>query len=80
MGSLGKAAHEAGVAVVTKVVGRGVADKLFVTTTGVGQRCGRPPRRPVPGTWRCSPGLAPPIRSPRHGPNRQHEVEPLAPV
>ncbi|MHC5905746.1 hydrogenase expression/formation protein HypE [Streptomyces sp. S6] len=41
MGSLGKAAREVGVPVVagdTKVVGRGAADKLFVTTTGVGQR------------------------------------------
>ncbi|MEX3100947.1 MULTISPECIES: hydrogenase expression/formation protein HypE [unclassified Streptomyces] len=41
MRSLGKAAREAGVPVVTgdtKVVGRGAADKLFVTTTGVGQR------------------------------------------
>ncbi|WP_075731119.1 hydrogenase expression/formation protein HypE [Streptomyces acidiscabies] len=41
MQSLGKAAREAGVPVVTgdtKVVGRGAADKLFVNTTGVGQR------------------------------------------
>ncbi|MGP4114329.1 hydrogenase expression/formation protein HypE [Streptomyces sp. 4N509B] len=39
--SLGKAANDAGVPVVagdTKVVGRGHADKLFVTTTGVGRR------------------------------------------
>ncbi|MFK0156119.1 hydrogenase expression/formation protein HypE [Streptomyces sp. NPDC090493] len=41
MNSLGKAAREAGVPVVTgdtKVVGRGAADRLFVNTTGVGQR------------------------------------------
>ncbi|UNO43356.1 hydrogenase expression/formation protein HypE [Streptomyces sp. MST-110588] len=39
--SLGKAAAEAGVPVVTgdtKVVGRGAADRLFLTTTGVGRR------------------------------------------
>ncbi|MFE1248459.1 hydrogenase expression/formation protein HypE [Streptomyces sp. NPDC058735] len=39
--SLGKAAREAGVPVVTgdtKVVGRGAADRVFVNTTGVGQR------------------------------------------
>ncbi|MEU5097899.1 hydrogenase expression/formation protein HypE [Streptomyces sp. NPDC020996] len=39
--SLGKAAQDAGVPVVTgdtKVVGRGAADRLFVNTTGVGQR------------------------------------------
>ncbi|MHC3469870.1 hydrogenase expression/formation protein HypE [Streptomyces sp. 7R007] len=39
--SLGKAAKEAGVPVITgdtKVVGRGAADRLFVNTTGVGQR------------------------------------------
>ncbi|MBN0042741.1 hydrogenase expression/formation protein HypE [Streptomyces actuosus] len=39
--SMGKAAREAGVPVVTgdtKVVGRGAADRVFVTTTGVGQR------------------------------------------
>ncbi|WP_329331780.1 hydrogenase expression/formation protein HypE [Streptomyces sp. NBC_00663] len=43
MASLGKAAQEAGVPVVTgdtKVVGRGAADRLFVNTTGVGQRHG----------------------------------------
>ncbi|MFF5497401.1 hydrogenase expression/formation protein HypE [Streptomyces aquilus] len=43
MESLGKAAQEAGVPVVTgdtKVVGRGAADRLFVNTTGVGQRHG----------------------------------------
>ncbi|MEV7982265.1 hydrogenase expression/formation protein HypE [Streptomyces sp. NPDC086519] len=43
MDSLGKAARDAGVPVVTgdtKVVGRGAADKLFVNTTGVGQRHG----------------------------------------
>ncbi|WP_215452781.1 hydrogenase expression/formation protein HypE [Streptomyces sp. ATCC 21386] len=41
--SLGKAARSAGVPVVTgdtKVVGRGAADRLFVNTTGVGQRHG----------------------------------------
>ncbi|CCK32512.1 Hydrogenase expression/formation protein hypE [Streptomyces davaonensis JCM 4913] len=41
MESLGKAAQEAGVPVVTgdtKVVGRGAADRLFVNTTGIGQR------------------------------------------
>ncbi|MFJ9898299.1 hydrogenase expression/formation protein HypE [Streptomyces sp. NPDC091280] len=41
--SLGKAAREVGVPVVTgdtKVVGRGAADRLFVNTTGVGQRHG----------------------------------------
>ncbi|RLU89206.1 hydrogenase expression/formation protein HypE [Streptomyces griseocarneus] len=39
--SLGKAAQEVGVPVVTgdtKVVGRGAADKAFITTTGVGRR------------------------------------------
>ncbi len=39
--SVGKAATEAGVAVVTgdaKVVGRGAADGIFVTTTGIGRR------------------------------------------
>ncbi|WP_457033757.1 hydrogenase expression/formation protein HypE [Kitasatospora sp. P5_F3] len=39
--SLGRAAREAGVAVVTgdtKVVGRGAADQLFITTTGFGLR------------------------------------------
>ncbi|KOT89939.1 hydrogenase [Streptomyces sp. NRRL F-5755] len=39
--SLGKAAAEAEVPVVTgdtKVVGRGAADRLFITTTGVGRR------------------------------------------
>ncbi|GGZ19506.1 hydrogenase expression/formation protein HypE [Streptomyces poonensis] len=39
--SLGKAARDAGVPVVTgdtKVVGRGAADRIFVNTTGVGQR------------------------------------------
>ncbi|MEV7389755.1 hydrogenase expression/formation protein HypE [Streptomyces sp. NPDC091215] len=43
MDSLGKAAREVGVPVVTgdtKVVGRGAADRLFVNTTGVGQRHG----------------------------------------
>ncbi|MFB8248929.1 hydrogenase expression/formation protein HypE [Streptomyces sp. NPDC055952] len=41
LGSLGKAAREAGVPVVTgdtKVVGRGAVDKIFVNTTGIGQR------------------------------------------
>ncbi|MGW0821660.1 hydrogenase expression/formation protein HypE [Streptomyces sp. NPDC002845] len=41
--SLGKAAQDAGVPVVagdTKVVGRGAADKLFINTTGIGQRYG----------------------------------------
>ncbi|WP_367325322.1 hydrogenase expression/formation protein HypE [Streptomyces sp. HUAS ZL42] len=41
MASLGKAAQDAGVPVITgdtKVVGRGAADRLFVTTTGIGQR------------------------------------------
>ncbi|GAA2280317.1 hydrogenase expression/formation protein HypE [Streptomyces ruber] len=39
--SLGKAARDAGVPVIagdTKVVGRGAADRIFITTTGVGQR------------------------------------------
>ncbi|MFE7607043.1 hydrogenase expression/formation protein HypE [Streptomyces celluloflavus] len=39
--SLGKAAQEAGVPVITgdtKVVGRGAADKIFITTTGIGRR------------------------------------------
>ncbi|KAB1140089.1 hydrogenase expression/formation protein HypE [Streptomyces luteolifulvus] len=43
LGSLGKAAQNAGVPVVTgdtKVVGRGAADKLFVNTTGIGRRHG----------------------------------------
>ncbi|MFJ8827746.1 hydrogenase expression/formation protein HypE [Streptomyces sp. NPDC102467] len=38
--SLGKAAHAAGVPVITgdtKVVGRGAVDKIFVTTTGIGR-------------------------------------------
>ncbi|MGQ4483621.1 hydrogenase expression/formation protein HypE [Streptomyces sp. SAS_276] len=41
MESLGKAAHGVGVPVITgdtKVVGRGAADRLFINTTGVGQR------------------------------------------
>lgn len=41
MESLGKAAQDAGVPVITgdtKVVGRGAADRLFINTTGVGQR------------------------------------------
>ncbi|NGN62459.1 hydrogenase expression/formation protein HypE [Streptomyces sp. A7024] len=41
--SFGKAAREAGVPVITgdtKVVGRGAADKLFITTTGIGHRTG----------------------------------------
>ncbi|WP_030664761.1 hydrogenase expression/formation protein HypE [Streptomyces rimosus] len=45
--SLGKAATEAGVPVVTgdtKVVGRGAADRLFITTTGIGRRI--PPLHP----------------------------------
>lgn len=39
--SLGKAAQDAGVPVITgdtKVVGRGAADKVFITTTGIGRR------------------------------------------
>ncbi|NUO41518.1 MAG: hydrogenase expression/formation protein HypE [Streptomyces sp.] len=43
MESLGKAAQDVGVPVVTgdtKVVGRGAADRLFVNTTGVGRRHG----------------------------------------
>ncbi|MEU1673076.1 hydrogenase expression/formation protein HypE [Streptomyces roseifaciens] len=39
--SLGKAAQEAGVPVITgdtKVVGRGAADQVFITTTGIGRR------------------------------------------
>ncbi|MFD7507934.1 hydrogenase expression/formation protein HypE [Streptomyces sp. NPDC059853] len=41
LASLGAAAHAAGVPVIagdTKVVGRGQADRLFITTTGVGRR------------------------------------------
>ncbi|MCD9877643.1 hydrogenase expression/formation protein HypE [Streptomyces guryensis] len=41
MASLGKAAQDVGVPVITgdtKVVGRGAADRLFINTTGVGQR------------------------------------------
>ncbi|MFC5720913.1 hydrogenase expression/formation protein HypE [Streptomyces gamaensis] len=41
LASLGKAAQEVGVPVITgdtKVVGRGAADKVFITTTGVGRR------------------------------------------
>nr|WSY51035.1 hydrogenase expression/formation protein HypE [Streptomyces sp. NBC_00886] len=41
MESLGKAAQDVGVPVITgdtKVVGRGAADRLFINTTGVGQR------------------------------------------
>ncbi|CAM5342054.1 hydrogenase expression/formation protein HypE [Streptomyces chartreusis] len=43
LASLGKAAQDAGVPVVTgdtKVVGRGAADGLFINTTGIGQRHG----------------------------------------
>ncbi|MET7481694.1 hydrogenase expression/formation protein HypE [Streptomyces sp. NPDC005538] len=43
MASLGKAAQDVGVPVITgdtKVVGRGAADRLFINTTGVGQRHG----------------------------------------
>ncbi|WP_128378852.1 hydrogenase expression/formation protein HypE [Streptomyces cavernae] len=43
LASLGKAAQDAGVPVVTgdtKVVGRGAADRLFINTTGIGQRHG----------------------------------------
>ncbi|MGW6909207.1 hydrogenase expression/formation protein HypE [Streptomyces sp. NPDC054940] len=43
MASLGKAAQDAGAPVVTgdtKVVGRGAADRLFINTTGIGQRHG----------------------------------------
>jgi hydrogenase expression/formation protein HypE len=53
--SVAAAAREAGVAVVTgdtKVVGRGAADGLFVTTTGIGQRpvgVGPSAARAVPG-------------------------------
>ncbi|MFF7527413.1 hydrogenase expression/formation protein HypE [Streptomyces pseudovenezuelae] len=42
--SLGKAAQDVGVPVITgdtKVVGRGAADRLFINTTGIGQRHGR---------------------------------------
>ncbi|MFR0354661.1 hydrogenase expression/formation protein HypE [Streptomyces sediminimaris] len=41
MASLGKAAQDVGVPVITgdtKVVGRGAADRLFINTTGIGQR------------------------------------------
>ncbi|MFI9722671.1 hydrogenase expression/formation protein HypE [Streptomyces sp. NPDC052396] len=41
LGSLGKAAQEVGVPVITgdtKVVGRGAADQVFITTTGIGRR------------------------------------------
>ncbi|MEU6541365.1 hydrogenase expression/formation protein HypE [Streptomyces sp. NPDC047000] len=53
--SLGKAAQDAGVPVITgdtKVVGRGAADRLFVNTTGVGVR---------------HPGLAPSAAAARPG-------------
>ncbi|WP_406419670.1 hydrogenase expression/formation protein HypE [Streptomyces sp. NBC_01614] len=43
MASLGTAAQDAGVPVVTgdtKVVGRGAVDRLFINTTGIGQRHG----------------------------------------
>ncbi|MEY9931810.1 hydrogenase expression/formation protein HypE [Catenulispora sp. GP43] len=53
--SLGRAAHAAGVKVVTgdtKVVGRGAADRLFITTTGLGVRM--PLARPSAG--RVRPG------------------------
>ncbi|MFD1657458.1 hydrogenase expression/formation protein HypE [Streptomyces caeni] len=43
LGSLGKAAQAVRVPVITgdtKVVGRGAADKLFINTTGIGQRHG----------------------------------------
>ncbi|WP_435210425.1 hydrogenase expression/formation protein HypE [Streptomyces sp. bgisy034] len=43
LASLGKAAQDVGVPVVTgdtKVVGRGAADRLFINTTGIGQRHG----------------------------------------
>src|SRR5256885_8305960 len=48
--SLGRAAEAAGVKVVTgdtKVVGRGAADRLFITTTGLGVRM--PLARPSAG-------------------------------
>lgn len=54
LASLGKAAAEAGVPVVagdTKVVGRGHADKLFITTTGVGRR--------IPGLTPSAAGARP---------------------
>ncbi|MFJ2766759.1 hydrogenase expression/formation protein HypE [Streptomyces sp. NPDC087300] len=41
LGSAGKAAHQAGVPIITgdtKVVGRGAADRLFLNTTGIGRR------------------------------------------
>ena len=59
--SVGRSRPAAGVPVVTgdtKVVGRGAADGLFVTTTGIGRGCrapGRRRRRPGPGTWCCCP-------------------------
>ncbi|MEV4351443.1 hydrogenase expression/formation protein HypE [Actinoplanes sp. NPDC049596] len=55
--SVGRAAADAGVPVVTgdtKVVGRGAADRIFVTTAGLG-RC---PPDPLPSAARARPGDA----------------------
>jgi hydrogenase expression/formation protein HypE len=52
--SLGRAAHDAGIKIITgdtKVVGRGAADRLFITTTGIGLRM--PLARPSAGRIRA---------------------------
>ncbi|MEW1928745.1 hydrogenase expression/formation protein HypE [Streptomyces sp. NPDC088360] len=52
--SVGKAAHQVGVPVVTgdtKVVGRGAADRLFLNTTGIGRR--------IPGLTPSAAGARP---------------------
>ncbi|MEV8015855.1 hydrogenase expression/formation protein HypE [Streptomyces sp. NPDC086554] len=54
LASAGKAAHQAGVPVITgdtKVVGRGAADRLFLNTTGIGRR--------IPGLTPSAAGARP---------------------
>ena len=55
--SMGEAARDAGVRIVTgdtKVVPRGAADKMFITTTGIGEVIARP----APSGRRAKPGDA----------------------
>ena len=55
--SMGEAARRAGVSIVsgdTKVVPRGMCDKLFITTTGIGERL----VEPAPAGSRAAPGDA----------------------
>jgi hydrogenase expression/formation protein HypE len=57
VGSMGEAARRAGVRIVTgdtKVVPRGAADKMFITTTGIGELIARP----APSGRRARPGDA----------------------